>query len=1092
MNRKKVSIYCIILCIATLCVIPAMVTAAVPKEKMTNTQGVSINSITASDWDLQAVDTITPSYWTNINLPSIAVVRGILAIAYVNTGDETVRYATYNEDLKTWNHEIVNNAWQYDNDFETSLTDWGGYPAMAVVTVHPDCIFCLSPWLGDIWFTYLWPNGWKSELIRQGVGGYPDLKVPLDVPYIAFQDFGNDQLGNSLWLAHRVSGDNWATEVVDDENKNTGYYPHLAFDTDGLPSIVYINRDNQLRYAKKNTLGQWNIQHLGASTSRASPEPSLAFDTNGHAHIVYVDGTTGKITHAYEDANGIFRFEQAGVGVGHCEDLKMILINNQPHIVFRDPKVNNNIDYAYRRPDGTWWTEPVLYNPGATSQYSLCFDQDGLPAIAFAMVDGGTTKIYCAMHKQVVPTITSISPSSANSGTPGVTLTVVGTGFNSISTVKWNGAIRPTTLISPTRLTASIPASDIVNPGTASVTVYNWGNGGGTSNAKRFTITSVIVNPATITVTLPNGGETWDKGTTHTITWDYTGDTGSYVWIYVIRKSTNIRTWIADQGITIGSGGSGSYPWTIPSGMETGSDYRVYVESVDKPFLDSSNSNFTIGESTPAASITVSAPDGDQTWQRGTTQTITWTQTGLANTNVKILLMKGYGFNVAATIADPVSATSGSYPWTVPSTLPTGTDYWVKIVSISYPDVQGDMWSGWITIPAPDATITVTSPKGGENWQVGSNHWITWTSTGLQNKNVQIELMKGIGNNVVTTITSQWPATTGSFPWTVPSGVTPGTDYWVKIRNNSLDVQGETAGWLEISVPIVVSTKIGVYQNGVWYLDNDGSGTWNAGDRANNFGAPGWTSVVGDWNPAVSGTKIGVTDGQQWYLDWNGNGVWDQGTDKAYNFGAFGWIPVVGDWNPAVSGTKIGVTNGQSWYLDWNGNGVWDQGTDKAYNFGAFGWIPVVGDWNPAVSGTKIGVTNGQSWYLDWNGNGVWDQGTDKAYNFGAVSWTPVVSDWNPAVSGTKIGVTNGQQWYLDWNGNGVWDQGTDKAYNFGAPGWTPVIGDWNGDGKVKIGVDKDGVWYLDSNGNGAWDNGIDYAYSFGAPGWTPIVGKWS
>ena len=37
------------------------------------------------------------------------------------------------------------------------------------------------------------------------------------------------------------------------------------------------------------------------------------------------------------------------------------------------------------------------------------------------------------------------------------------------------------------------------------------------------------------------------------------------------------------------------------------------------------------------------------------------------------------------------------------------------------------------------------------------------------------------------------------------------------------------------------TTKIGVYQNGIWYIDNDGSGTWNADDKAYSFGAPGWT-----------------------------------------------------------------------------------------------------------------------------------------------------------------------------------------------------------------------------------------------------------
>jgi hypothetical protein len=91
------------------------------------------------------------------------------------------------------------------------------------------------------------------------------------------------------------------------------------------------------------------------------------------------------------------------------------------------------------------------------------------------------------------------------------------------------------------------------------------------------------------------------------------------------------------------------------------------------------------------------------------------------------------------------------------------------------------------------------------------------------------------------------------------------------------------------------STKIGVYRNGVWYLDNIGNGAWGAGDGVYSFGASGWTPLAGDWN-ATGNSYIGVTNGQQWYLDWNGNGAWD-GADKAYSFGAPGWIPVLGKWN---------------------------------------------------------------------------------------------------------------------------------------------------------------------------------------------------
>ena len=91
-------------------------------------------------------------------------------------------------------------------------------------------------------------------------------------------------------------------------------------------------------------------------------------------------------------------------------------------------------------------------------------------------------------------------------------------------------------------------------------------------------------------------------------------------------------------------------------------------------------------------------------------------------------------------------------------------------------------------------------------------------------------------------------------------------------------------------------SRIGVYKDGAWYLDNDGSGMWNAGDKAYYFGATGWIPETGDWN-ALGFSSVGVTDAQQWYLDSNGNGVWDNGIDYAYSFGARGWTPIVGKWS---------------------------------------------------------------------------------------------------------------------------------------------------------------------------------------------------
>src|SRR5512143_4368110 len=86
------------------------------------------------------------------------------------------------------------------------------------------------------------------------------------------------------------------------------------------------------------------------------------------------------------------------------------------------------------------------------------------------------------------PTVTSLNPTSAFAGDSAFTLTVNGTNFVSGSVVRLNGGDRATTYVSATKLTASIPAADIAAAGPVSVTVFNPGSGGGTSNAATFSI----------------------------------------------------------------------------------------------------------------------------------------------------------------------------------------------------------------------------------------------------------------------------------------------------------------------------------------------------------------------------------------------------------------------------------------------------------------------------------------------------------------------------------------------------------------------------------------------------------------------------
>ena len=195
-----------------------------------------------------------------------------------------------------------------------------------------------------------------------------------------------------------------------------------------------------------------------------------------------------------------------------------------------------------------------------------------------------------------------------------------------------------------------------------------------------------------VTVTSPNGGETLTRGTSKTITWSYTGSPGSTVEIDLYKGGAKVST-IADA-VPIGSSGKGSYTWPISSGMTTGSDYKVSVQSTSQTAIkDTSNSYFAISStatssgSTPlgsTSSITVTSPNGGDTWYKYTTRTVTWSYTGSPGSSVKIDLLKG-GTKVSTIAASvPVgSSGKGSYSWFVSTNLVSAGDYRISVQSTS-------------------------------------------------------------------------------------------------------------------------------------------------------------------------------------------------------------------------------------------------------------------------------------------------------------------------------------------------------------------------------------------------------------------------
>lgn len=117
---------------------------------------------------------------------------------------------------------------------------------------------------------------------------------------------------------------------------------------------------------------------------------------------------------------------------------------------------------------------------------------------------GGTSNAVDLSVVYPVPSLSSTSPDSTVTGAA-FTLTVNGNGFGSSSVVRWNGADRPTTLGSTTKLTAAIPATDVASGGSVSLSVFNPTPGGGTSNTVSYVVREAAptvgsISPGVITV----------------------------------------------------------------------------------------------------------------------------------------------------------------------------------------------------------------------------------------------------------------------------------------------------------------------------------------------------------------------------------------------------------------------------------------------------------------------------------------------------------------------------------------------------------------------------------------------------------------
>lgn len=266
-----------------------------------------------------------------------------------------------------------------------------------------------------------------------------------------------------------------------------------------------------------------------------------------------------------------------------------------------------------------------------------------------------------------------------------------------------------------------------------------------------------------ITVTSPNGGENWLANSQQNITW-----TSQIITDVSIEYSTNNGSnWINVIASTPASGGT--YSWTVPNTPSTQCLVRI-SDASNASINDVSDNVFTI-----VPLVTVTSPNGGENWIGNSQRNITWTSQNI--TNVSIEYSTNNGSNWISVIAS-TPAVGGSYSWTVPNT--PSTQCLVRISDASNASVN-DVSNATFTITAaPISMVTVTSPNGGENWEAGTNHNITWTRQAVNQ--VKIEYSTNNGSDWIVVVASV-PAVAGSYNWTIPN--TPSTQCLVRISDAS-------------------------------------------------------------------------------------------------------------------------------------------------------------------------------------------------------------------------------------------------------------------------------------------------------------------
>ncbi|MGE5342380.1 MAG: Ser-Thr-rich GPI-anchored membrane family protein [Candidatus Omnitrophota bacterium] len=317
------------------------------------------------------------------------------------------------------------------------------------------------------------------------------------------------------------------------------------------------------------------------------------------------------------------------------------------------------------------WTVPNVKSTNCLLKV-LAINQDGLPAgISASTFQIGETPVSSGI------TVTAPGSGAKLSGGSTYTIKWTSTGVSDPIRIRLStdgGTNYDTVITSSTPNTGSynwtvpnITASNCkvkVLAFNAAGSPYNYSSG-------VFSIAPGTAKP-TITFAKPTAGENVGGGCTYNVQWTSSAKF-DYVQIELLNNGVS-------SSITTSAPDNGSYAWNVPNITVSGNKARLWI----KGYSATNGNNIDYSEyfniQKLAGTITVTSPNGGESWPQSSTQTITWTHSGSVSSTVNVFYSTDSG-STWKSIVSGVS-NSGTYQWAVPSDVKS--DYaLVKIADTS-------------------------------------------------------------------------------------------------------------------------------------------------------------------------------------------------------------------------------------------------------------------------------------------------------------------------------------------------------------------------------------------------------------------------